>query len=83
MRAISFSSSGWTMIGATYLISNLFSFSHLIVLYYYLELQWILNSHKSTMNEAVKTMFLGGDINIIFGTIFGTTIQYDLEIEIE
>ena len=58
------------MIGATYLISNLFTFSTLIVLYNYLPFKYILTPYKNILNKAIKLLLSGGDINVILDTIF-------------
>ena len=48
---ISTASSGIALVGASYLVVNLFVFSNLIVLYNYLDLRWVLGKSKVLINE--------------------------------
>ena len=71
---VSSSSSAWSLIGATYLISNLFAFSHIITLYNYLNFKWALTQYKLIINELIKTFLGAGDLNLIFNKVFGRSI---------
>ena len=81
--SVSVATSGWILIGTTYLIANLFAFTNLIVLYNYLQFKWVLTPYKKILNEALVLFLSGGDINVILDTIFGVTIQYPSDPNIE
>lgn len=50
-QSISLASNGWVLVGTTYLISNLFVFTHILALYNYLQLQWVLTPYKLIINN--------------------------------
>ena len=83
MGKVSFATSGWILIGTTYLISNLFSFTNLIVLYNYVPYKWVLNPYKRIINKALEMFLSGGDINVVLDTIFNTTISFESDPNIE
>ena len=63
--AVGTSSSSVSLAGATYLISNLFVFSNLIVLYNYLDLKWVLAPYKLLINQILEFFFSAGDLNVM------------------
>ena len=63
--AVGTSSSSFSLVGATYLIANLFVFSNLIVLYNYLDLKWVLALYKLLINQILEFFFSAGDLNIM------------------
>lgn len=76
METVSFASSGWILIGTTYLIANLFSFTNLIVLYNYVPFKWVLSPYRVILNKALEMFLSGGDVNVVLDTIFGVKIEY-------
>ena len=52
-QGVSTSSHGFSFVGVTYLISNLFAFMNVIILFNFLDLKWVLYPYK----ELLKFMF--------------------------
>ena len=71
------------MIGATYLLWNLFSFSQLIALYYFLPIKHVLKPYRDVFSEIVKILLYVGDINNLIQVIFGKNISFQIESEVE
>ena len=81
--AVGTSSSSFSLLGATYLIANLFVFSNLIVLYNYLDLKWVLSPYKLIINQILEFFFSAGDLNVMLEALFGTSIVVEPQEEIE
>ena len=52
------SSNGFSLLGATYLISSLFTFLNVILLFNFLSLKWVLTPYKVLFNTVVTIFFL-------------------------
>ena len=81
--AVGTSSSSFSLLGATYLIANLFVFSNLIVLYNYLDLKWVLSPYKLIINQILEFFFSAGDLNVMLKALFGVSIVVEPQEEIE
>ena len=73
--AVGTSSSSFSLVGATYLIANLFVFTNIVVLYNYLDLKWVLAPYRFLINQILQFFFSAGDLNVMFGELFGFEIE--------
>lgn len=76
-KSVGTTSNGWSFIGVTYLITNLFAFSNVIVLYNYLDFKWHLTPYKKIVNSILK-FFVSADINVLLDSFFGFKINVEV-----
>ena len=81
--AVGTSSSSISLVGATYLIANLFVLTNLIVLYNYLDLKWVLTPYKLLINQILEFFFSANDLNSILEILFEVSIVVEPQEGIE
>ena len=75
MQNLGSSSNGFSLLGATYLISSLFTFMNVILLFNFLSLKWVLTPYKVLFNTVVTIFYQAGSINVFLKTLFGVEIE--------
>lgn len=74
--AISVSTSVWGAFGATYLISSLFSFCQLIILYNYVPFSAVLTPYRVVINIILEIFLSAGDFTAVIALVSGEEISY-------
>ena len=75
IRNLGSSSNGFSLLGATYLISSLFTFMNVILLFNFLRLKWVLTPYKLLFNTIVTIFYQADSINNFLNTFFGVEIS--------
>ena len=65
VKGISLSYSGWGIVGASYLISNLLAFCNILTLYNYLNFKWVLTPYRVVFNQILEILLEEGDLNMV------------------